>query len=105
MIQRFSSKSKVFTVKPLENGCEFTWNTSLDLSSFKFMAVHDFYATSWPTDGKKLSHLSSNLTDSSLCNPDGHIYTWLKKPVPRLEGSNKLEFDRIKFHFRIPPAR
>ena len=86
MIQRFSSRSNVFTAKPITNGCEFIWQTSLDLSNFKFMAVHDFYTTSWPNDGKKLSHLSSNLTDASECNHDGHIYTWLKKPVPRLEG-------------------
>ena len=86
MIKRFSSSSKVFSIKPVENGCEFVWQTSLDLRSFKYMAIHDFYASSGPNDGKKLSHLSSNLTDSSLCNPDGHIYTWMKKPVPRLEG-------------------
>ena len=86
MIQRFSSKSKLFSVKSVENGCEFTWRISMDLSPFKYMAIHDFYATSWPNDGKQLSHLSSNLTDDSPCNPNGHIYSWLKKPVPRLEG-------------------
>ena len=89
MIQRFSSHSKVFSAKQYENGCEFTWQTSIDLSTYKYMAVHDFYATSWPSDGKKLSHLSSNLTDPSICNPNGHIYTWFKKPIPRLDGLTK----------------
>ena len=88
MIQRFSSRSKVFSVKQYEDGCEFSWQTSIDLSTYKYMAVHDFYATSWPNDGKKLSHLSSNLTDPSICNPKGHIYTWFKKPIPQLEGLN-----------------
>lgn len=87
MIQRFSSKSNLFTVKEWRNGCQFSWHESLDLRPYKFMAIIHVYTTSWPIDGKKMSHLSSNLTDATSTNPDGHIYTWTKKHEPRLEGN------------------
>ena len=87
MIQRFSSKSKVFTVKQINDGCEFSWQTSIDLSLFKYMAILDFFIShSWSTDGKRLSHLSSNLTYSSECNQYGYIYTWTKKPSSHQKG-------------------
>ena len=87
MILRFSSRSKVFTVKPLSDGCEFSWQISLDLTLFKYMAVLELFTShSWPADGKKLCHLSSNLTYSSECNPDGNIYTWTKKTFSNHKG-------------------
>ena len=86
MICRFSSTSKVFTVKQLGHGCEFSWQASLNLSQFKYMAVIDLYTSSWPTDGSKLCNLSSNLTESTLCNPNGFIFTWWKKPQNRAKG-------------------
>ena len=86
MIRRFSSSSKVFTAKPTDDGCEFSWQTSINLSHFKYMAVIDLYTSAWPTDGKKLCHLSSNLAESSNCNPNGYLFTWLKKPSNHVKG-------------------
>lgn len=97
MIRRFSSSSKVFVAKKYQNGFELIWQTSLDLSKFKYMAVLDVYTSSWPIDGKLLCHLSSNLTESSNCNPDGHIYTWLKKPASRVKGVACFNFNEFNF--------
>lgn len=86
MIRRFSSTSKVFFAKETNYGCELIWQTTIDLSHFKYMALIDFYTTSWPIVGKNLCHISSNLTESSNCNPDGHIFSWLKKAQIRAKG-------------------
>lgn len=86
MIIRFSSTSKVFSVKPVGNGCQFSWQATITLSDYDYMTVLDFHTNSWSNDGKKLSHLTCNLTDSSLCNPNGYIYSWFKKPTFRLKG-------------------
>ena len=86
MIKRFSSRSKVFSVKPFGKGCEFSWRTHFDLSQYKYMALLEIISSSWPSNGQNLCHLSSNLTDSSQCNPDGHIYTWNKKPISHSKG-------------------
>ena len=97
MIKRFSSRSNLFVVKPFGNGCEFSWLTSLDLSQFKYMAILEIYSSSWATDGKHLCHLSSNLTDSSECNPAGHIHTWAKKPIPHYKGC--ITYSAININF------
>ena len=89
MIKRFSSKSKVFSVTSSETGCFLKWQVSLNLKVFKYMSVIDFYTNSWPADGKKICHISSNLTESTNCNPDGHIFSWVKKPSMRVKGCNK----------------
>ena len=105
MIQRFSSKSKIFTVKPSNDGCDFSWQASFDLSSFKYMAVLDFFTShSWPSDGKKLCHLSSNLTYSSECNQNGHIYTWMKKPSSHQKGLISCFYTEKMNYFRVSCA-
>ena len=86
MIRRFSSTSKAFVLKTKDNDLELTWHTSIDLRDFKYMAIVDFQITAWPSDGKKLCHLTSNLTESSYCNPDGHIFSWFKKPLIHNKG-------------------
>ena len=86
MIKRFSSRSKVFDVKPFGKGCEFSWRISLDLSQFKYMAVLEIYSSSWANDGRHLCHLATNLTDSTEINPAGHIHTWAKKPIAHYKG-------------------
>ena len=86
MIRRFSSSSKVFIARETDDGCDLIWLTSFDLSNFKYMAIIDFYSNSWSINGKKLCHISSNLTESSNSNPDGHIFTWMKKAQPRSKG-------------------
>ena len=86
MIRRFSSTSKIFSKKSCKEGIQFSWQTSIDLSQFKYMAVIDLYISAWPTDGKKLCHVSSNLTETCQSNPEGHVYTWLKKPSNRVKG-------------------
>ena len=105
MIRRFSSTSKVFSKKSNNDGIEFSWQTSIDLSHFKYMAVIDLYTSAWPTDGKKLCHVSSNLTETSQCNPDGHIFTWLKKPTNRIKGicSNpeELIYSGVSFNCKL----
>ena len=105
MIKRFSSRSKVFQVKPFGKGCEFSWLTSLDLSQFKYMAILEIYSSSWAKDGKHLCHLASNLTDASECNPAGHIHTWAKKTISHYRGCLETNVKRILiFLLRISSA-
>ena len=73
-------------MKQIDGGIQLIWQTSLNLNQFKYIAIIDFQTSSWPLDGKKLSHLSSNLNETSNCNPNGHIFSWLKKPNYHVKG-------------------
>ena len=99
MIIRFSSDSKVFSSKPVGNGCQFSWQATITLSEYDYMTVLDFHTNSWPNDGKKLSHLTSNLTESSLCNPNGYIFSWFKKPTINHKGIFLENLLLYKSHF------
>ena len=101
MIRRFSSKSKNFKAREVHDGIELVWHTSLDLRFFKYMTIIDFQTSTWVINGKKLCHLSSNLTESSDSNPDGYIFSWFKKPQNLIKGLTLYGLNRIILFFRI----
>ena len=100
MIRRFSSKSKNFKAREVHDGIELVWHTSLDLRFFKYMTIIDFQTSTWVINGKKLCHLSSNLTESSDSNPDGYIFSWFKKPQNLIKGLTLYGLNRIILFFQ-----
>ena len=76
MIIRFSNVSPAFSYQNLEGGCILSWLTPLSFCgtskiSLVSISLSNFRAIS----SSKLVHISTNICQGSVTNPDGYIYT------------------------------
>ena len=75
MIKRFSSNSRVFNFRNIDGGCILSWQTPLHFCGSLSMAITAIHISPVTTVNDKLVHVSTNVCQGTLTNPDGYIYT------------------------------
>ena len=85
MIIRFSNVSPAFSYQNLDGGCVLSWLTPLSFcGSSKMSLISISMANFRVISNTKLVHISTNICQGSVTNPDGYIYTCttrMKAPV------------------------
>lgn len=78
MFIRFSSDSKVYNIKLIGNDVILSWNMPLNLSDFNAISLNSFHLGKSKQSARQynLCHLSSNIVQSSVSNPNGTILSF-----------------------------
>jgi len=82
MFVRFSSESKVYNLRLIGEDVVVSWDMPINLSDFNAISLTSFHIGTLKAHPKQsiLSHLSSNIVQSSVSNPNGNIFSFVGSP-------------------------
>ena len=102
MIKRYSSKSKVFSVRNFGKDTMLSWQEFHNFFGYNKMALIGLHIFPFPKSPEPLLiHLSTNLVSSTMSNPNGTILSFSPGKMTKIfiKGKYQITLDYIRLSF------